>query len=55
VPARPRTHDRLRLQQVDEVLARIARQQGVAYVDAVERGWRVGGPALPAQLAAAIG
>ena len=42
------------LRQVNEVLARVAQQSGVEYVDALAEGWRAGHPDLPGQLAAAL-
>ena len=43
------------LRRVNDVLAQVAQQQGVTYVDALGQGWRAGDPAVPAQLAAALG
>lgn len=42
------------LRHVNDVLARVAQQSGVEYVDALAEGWRAGHPDLPAQLAAAL-
>lgn len=42
------------LRRVNEVLARVAQQSGVEYVDALAEGWRAGQPALPDQLASAL-
>lgn len=42
------------LHRVNAVLARVARQNGVEYVDALALGWRAGQPALAGHLAAAL-
>lgn len=42
------------LRRVNEVLARVAQQGGVEYVDALAEGWQAGHPDLPGQLAAAL-
>lgn len=39
---------------VNDLLARVAAQQDVPYVDALERGWRVGDPVVPDALAAEL-
>lgn len=43
------------LRRVNEVLARVAQQNGVDYVDALAQGWRAGSADLPQQLTAALG
>ncbi len=42
------------LRRVNEVLARVAQQNGVDFVDALAAGWQAGHPDLPGQLAAAL-
>lgn len=42
------------LRRVNEVLARVAQQSGVEYVDALAEGWQAGQPALPEQLATVL-
>lgn len=42
------------LRRVNAVLARVAQQSGVEYVDALAEGWQAGHPDLPGQLAAAL-
>mgnify|MGYP000076510292 CR=1 FL=1 len=42
------------LRRVNEVLARVAQQSGVDFVDALAEGWQAGHPDLPGQLAAAL-
>ena len=42
------------LRRVNAVLAQVATSQGVAYVDAIDLGWRAGDAAVPEQLAAAL-
>lgn len=42
------------LRRVNEVLARVAQQSGVPYVDALAAGWRAGAPVVPERLAAAL-
>ena len=42
------------LRRVNDVLARVAQQNGVEYVDALAEGWQAGHPDLPGQLAAAL-
>lgn len=42
------------LRRVNAVLAKVAEQQGVAYVDAIDLGWRSGDAGVPAQLADAL-
>ena len=42
------------LRRVNEVLARVAQQSGVDYVDALAEGWQAGQPGLPGQLSVAL-
>mgnify|MGYP002336091129 CR=1 FL=1 len=42
------------LRRVNEVLARVAQQSGVEYLDALAEGWQAGQPALPEQLATVL-